>query len=270
VSSVPSVLSDSYDDVLAAVQESSRGRWFLDEYASRLRQNDSKAVLAAIQKLEETIGELPNARSAEQPATQDVQKMKRAIENIRRQIAAGSDGKPLSEEAQMFSHLADLARAAFNGQTNEVRPEIRSGIEMALRVVQDIENEIRGAKSHAEPEAAAQKQKPATETQKYFQQDADMFAPPAGKTTTATGDKPQNEEGAGKGARLKVLKIDSNATTKTNTTEATSAAATETSHTPISESTSSEQKPRITIIRRKPEDLMQVPLAEPEKAETAA
>jgi hypothetical protein len=269
VSNVPSVLSESYDEVLEAVRESSRGRWFLEEYASRLRHDDSKSILDAIHKLEAAIGDMPTSKRSD--SNQHADKVKRAIEGIRKQISnAGTEGKPLSEEAQMFSHLADLARSAFSGHAAEVRPEVRRGIELALRVVQDIENEIRGvaAPAASAPAVSNDKPKPASETQKYFQQDADMFAPPV-HSKLATPDKPQIDEGTGKGARLKVLKIDSRSGQQ-GTPEATAAAATNTGHVPLPEPTNAEQKPRITIIRRKPEELMQVPLADTVKSETAA
>src|SRR5712671_4869976 len=44
-----------YDAIRATVMESARGRWFLEEYARRNRNADTKLVLAAIERLEHLI-----------------------------------------------------------------------------------------------------------------------------------------------------------------------------------------------------------------------
>ncbi len=41
-----------FDDVMAAVKQSDRGRWFLKEFESRLRKSDTGSIMAAIGKLE--------------------------------------------------------------------------------------------------------------------------------------------------------------------------------------------------------------------------
>jgi hypothetical protein len=45
-----------YDAVYAAVMATERGRWFLNEYASRNRQGDMQAVIAVLARLEAAIG----------------------------------------------------------------------------------------------------------------------------------------------------------------------------------------------------------------------
>lgn len=44
-----------FEAIAAAVQETERGRWFLDEYARRNRHSDTKQVLDAIKKLQHTL-----------------------------------------------------------------------------------------------------------------------------------------------------------------------------------------------------------------------
>ena len=41
-----------FDEIEKAVMETARGRWFLGEYAKRLRQSDTTSMLAAMAKLE--------------------------------------------------------------------------------------------------------------------------------------------------------------------------------------------------------------------------
>ena len=42
----------SFDDILEAVQDSKRGRWFLQEFETRLQKRDTRSVLDAISRLE--------------------------------------------------------------------------------------------------------------------------------------------------------------------------------------------------------------------------
>lgn len=49
------VSETEYDTIEAAVRETARGRWFLDEYAQRNRNADTKLVLDAIQRLQRSV-----------------------------------------------------------------------------------------------------------------------------------------------------------------------------------------------------------------------
>jgi hypothetical protein len=44
-----------YEAIEAAVKETARGRWFLEEYAQRNRHADTKLVLDAIQRLQRSV-----------------------------------------------------------------------------------------------------------------------------------------------------------------------------------------------------------------------
>jgi len=44
-----------YDAIEAAVKETARGRWFLEEFAQRNRNTDTKLVLDAIQRLQRSV-----------------------------------------------------------------------------------------------------------------------------------------------------------------------------------------------------------------------
>ena len=48
-------LDPDYDAILAAVTETARGRWFLEEYARRNRTADTRALLSALDRLENTM-----------------------------------------------------------------------------------------------------------------------------------------------------------------------------------------------------------------------
>src|SRR6201996_2419482 len=46
---------EDYDAIREAFMETARGRWFLDEYARRNRNADTRMVLDAVAKIEETL-----------------------------------------------------------------------------------------------------------------------------------------------------------------------------------------------------------------------
>lgn len=49
------VSDNDYDAIVAAIMETSRGRWFLSEYARRNRQADTQMIVTAIDKMKETL-----------------------------------------------------------------------------------------------------------------------------------------------------------------------------------------------------------------------
>ena len=49
------VTDSDYDDIEAAIMETSRGRWFLSEYARRNRHADTNLLLSAINKIKQTL-----------------------------------------------------------------------------------------------------------------------------------------------------------------------------------------------------------------------
>jgi len=74
----------AYDQIEAAVMETSRGRWFLDEYARRHRHSDTLAVLDAIKRLQDNL-----TSRAVAPAQQgDLLDMARAIARTQHELHA--------------------------------------------------------------------------------------------------------------------------------------------------------------------------------------
>ena len=60
-------LDPDYEAILAAVTETARGRWFLDEYARRNRTADTRALLKAMHRIEKAI-----PRAAAAPLSDDI------------------------------------------------------------------------------------------------------------------------------------------------------------------------------------------------------
>jgi hypothetical protein len=256
VSNLSPVLSEAYEDVLAAVQESSRGRWFLEEYAKRIKGDETKSVLDSIHKLEAMVAGLPGP-TATSPA---VDRVKAAIEAARTELGMlKPEGKPLSEEAKMFAHLAKLSRQSFVAGAPS---DVTKGLEVALKLVSDLEDSFTFAPP-AKAEAAPVK--PPTEQQKYFHQDADVFAPvPTGASTSVQFKTPATtkppEDPVTRGAKLTIHRGVEQAPMEP-APGPVPANLQSVSHTPA-DAKPEPDKPRIVIIRRKPEDLSAVPLAD--------
>ncbi len=272
---ISAVLSESYEDVLAAVQESERGRWFLGEFAARQRSQETKTVLDAIHKLESVVATVPVSNTT----TPAIERVKSAIELARQQLGAlKPEGKLLSEEAQVFAHLAKLSQQAMAAEAPQaLRESVGKGLNVALNFVQALENDFgivpQTLQKAPEIPVVSQTPKPAAETQKYFHQDSDVFAPTPtsvsnGVQFKAPVNQKPNEEQVGRGARLTIHKYESQSTS--GQPEAVPANNEPVTHQPTAEDERQEQKPRIVIVRRKPEELSAIPLAESSLNESAA
>jgi hypothetical protein len=72
--------NESFESLEAAVLETQRGRWFLEEYAKRQRSAETLAILDILRKLENTIadsGVSPEAKPAEKISTEQLKFFKR-------------------------------------------------------------------------------------------------------------------------------------------------------------------------------------------------
>ncbi len=87
ISETPSPSEADYEAICAAVMETSRGRWFLAEYARRNRQADTETVLSAIERLESVVrGESTNPSIDRMRF--DLIEMAKAIARTKSEIAA--------------------------------------------------------------------------------------------------------------------------------------------------------------------------------------
>src|SRR5438552_1826843 len=86
-----------YDAIREAFMETSRGRWFLGEFAKRNRNADTSMVLNAVARIEETLAQRP------QPATDDgleeaLAAIRGAVDQAGASISATLDGLGLAEK----------------------------------------------------------------------------------------------------------------------------------------------------------------------------
>src|SRR6201997_3976294 len=69
---------EDYEAIREAFMETARGRWFLDEYAKRNRNSDTRMVLDAVARIEETL-----AAQKQPPPPIVVDRLPAALSSIR-------------------------------------------------------------------------------------------------------------------------------------------------------------------------------------------
>ncbi len=250
---------ESLDEILNVVKETPRGRWFLEAYTNRVQTGGTSTILSAISKLESSL----QSMSGSGADAALLQKARQHIAQARIDIANSEQGKSaLSSEGQLFVKLADLSRKAFSEPTNG-EPAIAKNIERALRLVADLDQDL-GTTLVPMPVAAP---KPAAQ---YFKQDDDVFEPAPAPTAIKHVKPSKPVETASRGAKLVIQHIDLNKT-ETPAPESGEAQKPELIE-PMAITTSAvEATPpepsRIVIIRKKAEDLIEVPLVDEQAAE---
>jgi hypothetical protein len=272
----------SFEAVLEAVQESARGRWFLEELKKRSGQEDTTRLMDAITRIESRV----EGMSGHFTAADDLAKVRQAIASTRSDIQKlAPAGEGLSSEARLFAHLADLARKSIPQDGPQ------AGVEKALRLVDQLDSSLNS-------NVMAFPTPPQKTADKYFQQDAALFeqktspAPaPAPIVAAAPAAKKPIVESVPLGAKLTITRMGKeNPADEPNamnddeepliakdvtqpavvSVEAKPAPAVVEEHQPIAEALApaaetpkpeavSPTKPRIVIIRRKPEDIPEVP-----------
>lgn len=235
--------SESIDDVLTAVQETPRGRWFLEAYAARIKADGTTNILGAIAKLEGNLERL----SISGASAELLEKARKAIATAREEIAnLEPDSAKLSSEAQLFSNLAELSRNAFSA--NPQPPAFGKGVERALRLVADLDRDLNQKTTEFAP--------PPKPTAQYFKQDEEIFEPAPAKPSPIITMAPELPEPTNKGAKLTIRKL-AGEVPKIETEAAPSITISPIAETPVEPS-------RIVIIRRKANEVLAVPLVDAE------
>jgi hypothetical protein len=238
----------SFDDILEAVQESTRGRWFLQEFEMRLQKRDTQSVLTAISRLEERMETL--APQASHP--DDLGKVRAAIANARNDLLKLGLGKDaLSKEGRLFAEMAEMARKVM-----PIAVDSNAGIVRTLQLVDEIDSVI------APPDRGS----------KYFNADANLFERPAAPSKPVLVQTPdpvappvpvKKEEPPTTGAKLVIRRANQTAEQPVETTPVVH-------ETVVAPDMPAIDNPRIVIIRRKPEDMPDVSIGETEDAVSAA
>src|SRR5450631_2812673 len=84
IAPAPAAQSD-YDSICAALMQTERGRWFLEEYAKRNRSADTRILLTAIQRIETVVcaDRSERDKQAQQGFRTDLLEMAKAITRTR-------------------------------------------------------------------------------------------------------------------------------------------------------------------------------------------
>ena len=249
---------EKLDDILAAVKETPRGRWFLETYEHRLRSTDTSKILDAIAKLERQIQamELPGSDSGL------LNRARAAIAQARKDIL-DLPGRPteLSAEGQLFAKLASLSKKQFPPDS-----ATGNGVDRALRLVADLDLDFSVATKPAE-------------TKQFFKQDEAVFEPaPTPKPLVVTTRNEPAVDMPPRGAKLVIQRLatSSVATVMPSTqtpripesqqdvfvNEPEGEADTPTGQAKAQAETSEPPQGRIVIIRRKADEMDEVPLFE--------
>ena len=257
------VFPESLDEILNVVKETPRGRWFLEAYSNRVQTSGTSSILAAINKLEINLGSM-SGNSAD---TALLQRAREHIAKARADITSSESGiSGLSAEGRLFAKLADLSRKAFNEPSAE-QPAISENIERALRLVADLDQDLSDTLVTM-PVAAP---KPAIQ---YFKQDDDVFEPAPAAATLKQVKTSKPAEPTTRGAKLVIQHVG------LNSAEATPPQAQPDQKPPISQplinnsfekgemASAATEPSRIVIIRRKADEIVEVPLVEDQTIET--
>lgn len=256
---------ESLDEILNVVKETPRGRWFIEAYTNRVQTSGTATILSAITKLEANLQSMGGIGAD----AALLQKARLHIAKARAEIANSESGQTsLSAEGQLFAKLADLSRKAFTEPSTD-QPAIARHVERALRLVADLDQDL-GTTLVPMPVAAA---KPAAQ---YFKQDEDVFQPAPAAPAIAPVRATKVVESTPRGAKLVIQHIDlsrSDSHPPIITDRPTIAVEEKPVFQTIPPLPSSETAPepsRIVIIRRKAEDVMEVPLIEDDSAESVS
>ncbi len=259
------VFPETLDEILNVVKETPRGRWFLEAYSNRVQSSGTTNILAAISKLENNL----NAMSGNNADAAVLQRARDHIAKARADIASSQSGtNGITAEGRLFAKLADLSRKAFNEPSAE-QPAIAENIERALRLVADLDQDLNDTVVTM-PVAAP---KPAFQ---YFKQDDDIFEPAPAAATIKPIKASKPVEATPRGAKLVIQHVDLNGAKLTRPetqidqeplfTQPPMNSSSEKEETP----SVTTEPPRIVIIRRKAEEMAEVPLAEEQAIETVS
>jgi hypothetical protein len=110
---------EDYEAIEAAVKETSRGRWFLEEYARRNRQADTLAIVATLERLEKTI-KVDRAAPDIDRIRLDLADMAEAIVRTKHEIAQIQHEGEHGNRFQQASNELDAIVVQTEGATNAI------------------------------------------------------------------------------------------------------------------------------------------------------
>jgi hypothetical protein len=98
-----------YDAISAAFMETSRGRWFLSEYAKRNRNADTRMVLDAVARIEQNLAAQKDA-APEHALAEALAAIREAVDEARAAASAALDGAAVDESLAPIQRGAQVIR----------------------------------------------------------------------------------------------------------------------------------------------------------------
>jgi hypothetical protein len=123
------VSTDDYEAIAAAVMETERGRWFLQEFAKRNRVADTQVLLEAIHRLEEAVAQQkaatpdPSSDTNSQTIERirlDLSEMAKTIAQTKRDIASINSGEEPSNRLLEASEVLDAIIRTTERATSDI------------------------------------------------------------------------------------------------------------------------------------------------------
>jgi hypothetical protein len=170
---------EDYVAIYTAFMETSRGRWFLGEYAKRNRNADTTLVLDAVARIEESMAAQKQA-AAEADLAEALAAIRNAVDNAQTAASAGLDGLAFDEQLAPIAKAVRIIReiswrwretgadgricdildsqvAAIEGSTGQISAaEARTAVDQAFaaiaaRIAEYAPDDAKPAEAHREP-----------------------------------------------------------------------------------------------------------------------
>jgi len=189
------VSGGTFEQIEAAVRETERGRWFLNEYARRHAQPDTRELLNSLQRIERALSTRPGSSPNMASLTERLIEARKALPEIAQEggrIAAETlmatevlDGLGTLEPELLATSGSRMALTAETGRLKHMAGEQRdvyARLEACAAKFEALEAELLSdiVLSGAQDETPA----PAANLN-YFAQDEDLFAPAASRLAAA-------------------------------------------------------------------------------------
>ena len=136
----PSVVTNDYEAIQAAVMETETGRWFLSEYAERNRVADTTILLEAIKKLETVVAEKEPAAGIDPDVEKirfDIVDMANAIALTKQEIAGITSNNGDDSKLDCATAELDAIVVAAETATSEILSAAESIQEVAWTMRED-------------------------------------------------------------------------------------------------------------------------------------
>ena len=138
----------SFEAIEAAVRESSRGRWFLDEFARRQRSRETATLLAAMARLESALAANPNLIAERLGKVLELTTPDRCAASLAASDPASKHMKFFKQDEELFERPAPSATPPIVA----VKEESAKGATLVIRQKSEMETQGEAEAPPLQPE----------------------------------------------------------------------------------------------------------------------